>query len=238
MPEQTTKSAWLQGVRDGSPFILVMIPFSTLFGVVATESGLNVFEALTFSIVVLAGAAQFTALQMMNENAPTLIVIATALAVNLRMAMYAAAMTPYFSGAPFWQRAVLTYFCVDPSYAASVVKFEDNPNWPMPHKVAYFIGVASPICPFWYGGTLLGAWFGTAIPQELALDFAIPITFLALIMPMIRSGAHVAAAFVAIVVSLLCVSLPFSMHILVGGFCGMITGAAIEKRMARAGATP
>lgn len=214
-----------------------MIPFSMLFGVVATESGLNVFETLTFSVVVLAGAAQFTALQLLNEGAPTFIIILTSLAVNLRMAMYAAALTPYFAGAPLWQRAVATYFCVDPTYAASVVKFDDNPDWSMSHKLAYFVGVAAPILPCWYGGTLAGAILGTAIPASVPLDFALPITFLALIMPMFRSIAHVAAAVVAVVVSLAVTGLPFSMHILVAGFCGMITGAAIEKRMTRGAPT-
>ncbi|WP_150120932.1 AzlC family ABC transporter permease, partial [Sulfitobacter sp. HI0040] len=78
-------SAYFKGVADGAPFILVIIPFSTLFGIIATEAGLSVFETLSFSVVVIAGAAQFTALQLMQENAPTAIVLASALAVNLRM---------------------------------------------------------------------------------------------------------------------------------------------------------
>ncbi len=80
-----------QGIRDALPFVLVIIPFGVVFGVVATEAGLNVFEALTFSVVVIAGAAQFTVLQLMVDNTPTVIVLISALAVNLRMAMYSAA---------------------------------------------------------------------------------------------------------------------------------------------------
>ena len=235
MQRQTPKSAFWQGFGDGAPFILVLIPFSTLFGVVAAEAGLSVLEALTVSMAVLAGAAQFTALQLLTEGAPTLIAIATALAVNLRMAMYSAALTPLLGSAPLWQRAIASYFIVDQTYACSVVKFEDNPDWTMTHKLAYFFGVAAPVVPFWYGCTMLGAWAGTAIPDSLALDFAIPITFLAIIMPMLRTFAHVAAAGVAIVASLIFAGLPFSMGILVAGFLGMITGAYVETRMIRAG---
>ena len=55
----TTKSAFRKGLADAAPFILVMIPFASLFGILATEAGLNVFETLAFSVVVIAGAAQF-----------------------------------------------------------------------------------------------------------------------------------------------------------------------------------
>ncbi|MDP7149776.1 MAG: AzlC family ABC transporter permease, partial [Paracoccaceae bacterium] len=80
--------AFWSGFRQGLPFILVIVPFALLFGVIATEAGLSIVETLGFSVVVIAGAAQFTALQLMTEQAPTLIVLASALAVNLRMAMY------------------------------------------------------------------------------------------------------------------------------------------------------
>ncbi|MEL7261344.1 MAG: AzlC family ABC transporter permease, partial [Pseudomonadota bacterium] len=88
MTTTTTKSAYLAGLRDGAPFVLVAGPFAVLFGVLATEAGLNLFEVMTFSLVVIAGAAQFTALQLMQDNAPTVIVLISALAVNLRVAMY------------------------------------------------------------------------------------------------------------------------------------------------------
>ncbi len=233
MPSPTTKSVFWHGVRDGAPFILVLIPFSALFGVVATEAGLSIFEALTFSMMVLAGAAQFAALQLLVEDAPTLITIVTALAVNLRMAMYSAALTPHLGAAPLWQRAVAAYFVVDQSYACSVVEYEKNRDWDIARKLAYFFGVAAPVVPFWYGSTLVGAWLGAAIPDSLALDFAVPITFLAIITPMLRTPAHVAAAVVAVVMSLIFAFLPYSMGVLVAGFAGMVTGAQVELLLAR-----
>ena len=74
----TTKSAYRKGIVDALPFVLVIIPFASLFGLLATEAGLNVFETLTFSIVVIAGAAQFTALQLLQEDVPTAIILASA----------------------------------------------------------------------------------------------------------------------------------------------------------------
>jgi predicted branched-subunit amino acid permease len=228
MTTSTTKSIFWQGFRDGAPFVLVVIPFSALFGVLGTEAGLSVFETMTFSVVVIAGAAQFTALQLMVENVPTLIVLASALAVNLRMAMYSAHLTPFLGSAPIWQRALAAYFTVDQSYACSISKFEREPALTVPQRMAYFFGAVTPVCPLWYLFTLVGAVVGGRIPDSFALDFALPITFLAMITPMLRTLAHVVAAVVAIVIALICADVPYNLGLIIAGMAGMVAGARTE----------
>ncbi|MDM8166226.1 AzlC family ABC transporter permease [Roseovarius sp.] len=230
MPTETTKSIFLTGAREASPFILVVGPFGLLFGVVATEAGLNVLETMTFSILVIAGAAQLTALQLMTENAPTIIVIISALAVNLRMAMYSASLAPYIGPAPLWQRALAAYFLVDQSYGLAAVKYETEPAWTVRQRMAYFFGTIAPVCPFWYLSTLAGALIGSSVPEWLALDFAMPITFIALIAPALRTRAHVAAALVSITVALGLAFLPYNLGLLVAGIAGMVTGAEVERQ--------
>lgn len=225
----TPKSAYLRGLADGAPFILLIIPFASLFGLLATEAGLNVMEALVFSVVVIAGAAQFTALQLLQEEAPTIVVLASALAVNLRMAMYSASLTPYIGSAPLWQRALAAYVTVDQSYIVAIAKFEKSPEMTVPQRVGYFFGAVTPIVPLWYGFTVVGAFLGTQVPDSWALDFAIPITFLAMIAPMFRTLAHVVAALTAVVVSLLVAGVPYSLGIIIAGIVGMMAGARTEK---------
>ena len=235
MSTETTKSIFLQGVRDAAPFLLVVGPFALLFGVVATEAGLSVFEALTFSVAVIAGAAQFTALQLMLDDVPTIVVLISALAVNLRMAMYSASLTPHLGSASLRQRVLAAYFIVDQSYGCSVVKYEQNPHWTIRQKLAYFWGTVAPVCPFWYVFTLVGAMLGGAVPDSLALDFALPITFLAIIMPMLRTPAHVAAALVSVLSALVFAFLPYNLGLLMAGVLGMMTGAEVERRVASRG---
>ena len=232
---QTTKSVYWQGVRDGAPFILMMIPFSMLFGVTATETGLNLTETMAMSVLIVAGAAQFTALQLLSENAPTVIVMITALTVNLRMAMYSAALTPHLGEASVAHRAVAAYLTVDQTYACSVTAYEANPGWTISMRLAYFFGVATPVLPIWFSFTFVGAYLGASIPDTWALDFAIPITFLAMVGPALRSLAHIAAALVAIIASLFLVFVPFSLGIVLAGFSGMIAGAQVELMMRRKG---
>lgn len=229
----TPRGAFWLGVRDGLPFLVVVGPFALLFGVVATEAGLNVLESLSFSVVVIAGAAQFTALQLMTEGSPTLIVLATALAVNLRMAMYSASLAPYLGAAPFMQRAFIAYFTVDQTYACAIARFEQNPGWSLRTRTAYFFGAVAPVCPMWYVLTVVGALIGTSIPGWLALDFAVPICFLAIIGPMLRTVAHLAAAATSITLALGLAFVPFNLGLLVAAVAAMIVGARAEVWAAR-----
>ncbi len=233
MASTTSKSYYWKGFRDGTPFVFVAGPFGLLFGVFATEAGMNVAQTLSFSAAVFAGAAQFTALQLLQDGTPTIIILVSALAVNLRVAMYSASLTPYLGAAPLWQRACAAYLIVDQSYACSIVQFEKDRQMSIPQRMAYFVGSVTPITPLWIFATYLGAVLGTQIPESWALDFALPITFLAMIGPMMRTLAHVIAALVAIIVALLTVAVPFNLGLLIAGAMGMIAGAQAELMLER-----
>ncbi|MDQ2092373.1 AzlC family ABC transporter permease [Marimonas arenosa] len=233
MPPATAKSPFWMGVRAGAPFILVVVPFAALFGLVATEAGLNLLETLGFSFAVVAGAAQFTALQLMQEQAPVLVVLISALAVNLRLAMYSAALTPHLGAAPLWQRAFVAYMTVDQSFTTSIAAYDRHPHWRLGQKTAFFFGACTPVLPAWLAATIAGALAGQHIPPDFALDFAVPITFLAMIAPMLRTLAHVAAALTAVTMALVLAWLPYNLGLLVAGFAGMVAGAQIELRVER-----
>lgn len=228
MPSSTPNSYFWLGFRHGAPFLLVIIPFALLFGVVGAEAGLNLAEVMGFSFVVLAGAAQFVAVQMMTDNAPTLIVIVTALAVNLRMAMYSASLTPHIGSAPIWQRAFAAYLMTDQSYAISHAQYEAHRDMTMPQKMAYYFGTAAPIVPMWFAFSFVGSLVGKSIPPEYALDFAIPITFLALIAPALRTLAHLAAAGVSVALGLAFAFMPYNSGLFVAAIAAMVTGAQVE----------
>ncbi|MHA6346554.1 AzlC family ABC transporter permease [Roseivivax sp. CAU 1761] len=232
MAEGGVKATYWRGVRDGLPFLAVILPFGMLFGVVATEAGLTVFEALAFSVAVIAGAAQFTALQLMSDQAPVFVVLASALAINLRMAMYSASVTPHLGELPLWQRALVSYFLVDQTYALVSLEYERR-AMTLREKFVYFLGVTTPICPFWYVATVIGALAGGAIPTEFGLDFALPVAFLAMIGPMLRTRAHVVAALVATVTALAFAWLPYNLGLMTGGIAGMIAGARAEAAAER-----
>ncbi|MEO1638035.1 MAG: AzlC family ABC transporter permease [Pseudomonadota bacterium] len=230
-----TRSAYWAGFRDGAPFILMAVPFSVLFGVVATDAGLTLAQAMGFTVLVIAGAAQFAAVQLMVENASIALVLLAALAVNLRMAMYSASLVPYLGPAPLWKRACIAYLNFDQTYITAIARYEARPEMTVPERVAYFFGVATPIAPIWMSMTLVGALVGKAIPEAWALDFIMPIMFLAMVAPMLKSLAHVSAAAVSVSVGLLLVGLPSGTGLLIAAGAAMLTGALVEIWQERRG---
>ncbi|MFO6464494.1 AzlC family ABC transporter permease [Jannaschia sp. KMU-145] len=229
-PPRSRRTPFALGVARGLPFIVIMVPFGMLFGVLAAEVGLPLAQVVAFSVVVIAGAAQFTAVQLISDGAPVAIVILSALAVNLRMVMYSAAMVPHVGAAPLWQRAALSYLLVDQTYALSVSAYEEWPDWSVADRVAFFAGTALPVFPAWVGASYAGAALGARIPEAWALDFALPLAFLALVGPLLRTRAHVAAAFVSVVAALVFAWLPWNLGLIVAALMAMATGAEMERR--------
>ncbi|MDH3262774.1 MAG: AzlC family ABC transporter permease [Paracoccaceae bacterium] len=224
------RAAFWRGARGALPFLIVMVPFGLIFGVAATEAGLDLLAAMSMSVLVIAGAAQFAALQLIVDQAPTLVVILTALAVNLRTALYSAALAPHFGAAPLSVRAFAAYLVVDLTFAASTAEYERQPAMTLREKLAFFFGSALPVVPVWYLATLAGAVFGRGIPPEYALDFAVPIAFLALVAPMLRTLAHLAAAVVSVLGALAFGWVPYSGGLLVAAFLAILAGAEVERR--------
>jgi len=229
MDRPSTRRAFWQGARDGLPFLIAIVPFGMIFGVLASEAGWTRVQALGMSVLVIAGASQFTALQLLGERAPLLLVILTALAINLRMVMYSASLAPYIGAGGTAARASAAYLLTDQSYGVAISRFTRSPPLATTaERLGYFFGCALPVCLPWYAATWAGAVAGAAVPDALALDFAVPVTFIALVAPALRSRPHLAAAAVSVAVALALHRLPYNLWLLVAALVAMPTGALVE----------
>ena len=233
MPEPSIRHAFWLGLRDALPFLLVIVPFGLLFGVLANEAGWRLLETMAMSAVVIAGASQFTALQLLTEHAPLAIAIAAPLAINLRMAMYSASLAPYLGRASRWQRALMAYGLTDQTYGVVMNRYTLSPKLSLREKVAHYFGTLVPVCVPWWLATWAGAELGAAIPEGLALDFAVPITFIALFAPALRTRPHVAAAVVSVVVALALAWMPWNLWLIFAAGAAMATGSLVELRQER-----
>ena len=229
----TNAKAFWRGYLDCAPFVLIVVPYSTLFGVVARNAGLDVIQTMSMSVLVIAGASQFTALALLQDQAPVFIAVLTALAVNLRMAMYSAALVPHIGHARFGTRALMAYLMVDQAFAVAVKTYEERPEMTPSAKVAYYFGAMMLICPFWYLFTFVGAVVGQAIPESYSLDFAVPICFIALTAPLLRSLPHVIAALVSCVAAIAFAWVPWSLGLIFAALTAMIVGAQAELFLRR-----
>lgn len=231
MQPATRKTAFARGLAAGLPFVLAAGPFGMVFGIAAVEAGLDLAQLMAMSLVVFAGAAQFTALAQMDQAAPVALVVLAGLAVNLRMAMYSASLAPHFAGSSLLTRAGAAWLLVDNTYATGVIEFERAPKAPLRDKLAFYAASAIPVMIVWPGATLVGAALGARIPETVPTDFAMPVVFLALVAPMVKTLPHLVAAMVSVIGALVFSFLPYSSGLLVAAGLAMVAGVQVEERM-------
>ena len=225
-------SFW-QGFREACPLMPGMLPFAMVYGVSAMAAGLGPLKSWLMSLFVFAGAAQLAALQLQVEGAPLAVLIMTVLAVNLRFVMYSASIAPHFSKQPMWLKLLISQNLTDMAYARSIAAFSQG--YEEPKKGWYFMGASSIIWLVWQGGSLAGVFLGAELPKNLELDFAVPLTFLAILTPVLVDRPNLAAALVAGGTALLLNWLPYNLGLIVAALCGIFTGYLLEKRMAGRG---
>lgn len=222
--------------RDGllamAPLALGIAPFGLVVGATAVEEGLSIVQAAGLSLFVFAGASQLAAIDLLGNGAPLLVVIATALVINLRMVMYSASLAPHVRDVPTRRRLVMSYLLVDQAYALSIVRWERRPDPPRA-RVAFYLAVAFPLWTIWQATTLLGAVVGSQVPDDIPLSFTIALVFLAVLVPSLTDRPRIVAALVAGAVAVGAQGLPADLSLIVGALCGIAAGAWCEARFGR-----
>ena len=126
------------------------------------------------------------------------------------------------------RRMAAAYWLTDQTFGVAINRFERDPGMTAGERTAYYFGSGGLICLPWYAFTVVGALAGARIPEWLALDFAVPVTFIALFAPVLRSLPHLAAAAVSVVLALSFAWLPYSLGLMVAAICAMAAGALVE----------
>jgi branched chain amino acid efflux pump len=222
----TPREAYYSGVKTISPMLMGVIPFGTIAGVTAVSAGIAPLPAIAMSMIVFAGAAQLAVADLMAKNAPALVILFTALIINFRFMMYSASLAPHFNHLENRWKWPLAYLMTDQGYAISIMKFSQAPD--LRHKHWFYLGCGSTIWLTWQVSTAVGVFLGLQVPQSWSLDFAIPLTFMALLIPASKDLAAIAAALVAGSVSVAGLQFPLNIGIIVAVVCGISAGAIVE----------
>lgn len=215
-------SSFWQGLRAFVPLVPGVMPFGMVAGIAAVQAGFTPLQSMAFSLIGYAGSAQLVAAQMFGQTPALLIVLAT-LIVNLRFAMYSASMLPLFDGVPLARRWLLAYGLTDQSYAVTMGRPAAEP-----HPVAYYTGATVLMWLTWQVGTATGALLGAGIPASWPLEFAVPLSFIALLVPVLKSRPQVLAAGVSAVIAVAAHSLPFRLNLILGAVCGIAAGLLVQ----------
>lgn len=223
---ESSREFWL-GVRDELPILLGVIPFGMIYGVLALNAGLSPFNSQAMSSVVFAGSAQFMIAKLMAVSAPGIVVILTGFVINLRHALYSASLAPYTKHLPFRWKAIISYLLTDEAYAVSIIHYQKEGDKSYRHW--HFLGAGLALWTSWQLSTAVGIFLGAQIPPEWGLDFALPLTFIALVVPGLKDRPGIIAAAVASLSALLFFSFPYKLGLLISAFIGIAAGLWSEK---------
>ena len=221
---------FLAGCRDEAPLQLGVIPFGMLYGIGAVAAGMPVWLAQLTSMVVFAGAAQLVIVQMLSAAAGALPIGLTAALLNLRHLLYSASVAGHVRHLPRRWRVVLAYLLTDEAYAVAILRYA-RPVGPGPDlRHWYFLGCGLTLWGCWQLSTALGIAFGARIPPEWDIDFAVPLTFIALLTLLVKERAGQAAALVAALAVLALAALPYRLGLVLAIVLGLLAGAAVARR--------
>ncbi len=223
---RTRRSEFFAGARDQFPLLLGVVPFGLIFGALAISVGVSPLAAQGFSLFVFAGSAQFIAVSLIGESASALVVIATVALVNLRHALYSASLAPSLSHLRRPWKLALSWLLTDEAFAMASRRYRGgalvNAHW-------YLLGTGLTLWAAWQISSAAGIALGAGLPPGLSLDFALPLTFLALVAPTLVDRPTLAAALGAGVLALTLINLPFRLGLVAASIAGVGLGLRVES---------
>lgn len=202
-------------------------------GMAMLKSGLTVWQAVGMTLIVFAGSAQLATLPLIAANAPLILVFFTAMIVNLRFVIFAAAIGPHFTHLNWRWRLWYGYFNADIMMALFPARFPPEKLYEPEGKAGFFSGIAYPNWAAWQAGALLGIVLAGQIPEHWGIGFAGTLALLGVMIPLIINRAALAGVIVAGGVALLGVHWPYRLGLLAAVLAGM--GAALLIDLARKG---
>ena len=231
-PDPVPSPRWefLAGVKAELPILLGVMPFGMIYGVLAVGAGLPIQAAQAMSVIVFAGSAQFVGAQLFRLSTPGIILILTTFVVNLRHILYSASIAPYLKRLQWRWKLILAYLLTDEAYAIVITHYDRTSDEGAPHRHWYFMGAGAALWSTWQVSTAIGVLLGAQIPSSWALDFTLALTFIALVVPMLKDRPSAAAALVAGLVAMLTIGWPYKLGLMAAAVSGIAAGLLAEAR--------
>ena len=218
---------FLKGIVDVSPLMIPVVPFGLIFGVLAIDIGFTPLETMGMSLIVFGGASQIVLLQLFSGGASSLVIISSVGAVNSRHLLYGAVVSEYLSDLKLIWKIIISYFLIDQAFAISNEYLKKNKER---NRYFHLVGGGATCWVIWQSTTLLGIILGASIPEKLGLSFAVPLTFLALLVNDFRKFINVIVIIISGTVATLGYNyIPFKAYIIVAALAELLTAMILTK---------
>ena len=220
-------NVFLKGIMDVSPLMNPVVPFGLIFGVLAIDIGFSPLETMGMSLIIFGGASQIVLLQLFSGGASSLVIISSVGAVNSRHLLYGAVVSEHLSDLKLIWKIIISYFLIDQAFAISNEYLKKNKQ---SNKYFHLVGGGATCWVIWQSTTLLGIVLGEAIPDKLGLSFAVPLTFLALLVNDFRKLINVVVIIISGLVATIGFNyIPFKAYVIVSALIGLFTAMILTK---------
>jgi 4-azaleucine resistance transporter AzlC len=210
-----------------------VVAFSAAYAIAAGSAGFTPLEIIAMSVLIFAGSAQVAIVALYASGAGLIPIALTALLLNLRHVIYGLSLNRWLPERTSPPKAVLAFFLTDESYGITT-------RSQLAGKVSalYLFGISLSLWVSYVPATTLGVLVGGALPstERLSLDFIFPLTFVALLVPLLRKRVDFTVALLAGgLMLLLDGNLPDGLSIVavigIGAVAGMLLDGSPEREV-------
>jgi 4-azaleucine resistance transporter AzlC len=216
------------GLRDTLPLMMGSIAFGVIFGTLATANGLSAWETMAMSLFVFSGSAQFIAILLLGTNSGLGVVWFATLVLNLRHLLYAATLVDEVRHLSQAWRFPLAAFLTDETFAVMERRYRIQGGGPNAHW--YYIGSCIGMYVNWQFWTAMGIVASERFAElkNWGLEFAMVVSFIGIVMPLLNTRPYWAATIVAGIVSVVANPLPYKLGLMIGALAGIAVGLALD----------
>lgn len=228
-PNPSHARLFWQGTVAMLPLSVAVLPWGLLAGSFAIDAGLNPLESQALSAILFAGSAQLVATGMFKAGSGLLTMLITTLFITSRHLLYSISMRSKISPLPTRWRLILGFLLTDELFALCGQQNEQQFNrW-------YALGAGLSFYLCWNLATLAGIVAGSYIPAltDLGLEFAVAATFIAIVVPNIKSVPVLVSVIVALVLSVTLNVLQIEGSLMIASIGAMLAGFATEQLLPR-----
>jgi 4-azaleucine resistance transporter AzlC len=217
-----------KGFMDVIPLTIPVIPFGVIYGVVGVELGLSPLVTFAMSFIIFAGSSQIAFVQLYTAGASPLVMISSVLAINSRHFLYSAVLAQYLNKLNLYWKILLSYLMTDQAFSVSLSYFKKNQKKTFSHY--HMLGSGFTLWLLWQISTLSGIVLGNVIPEALGLEFAIPLTFLSLIIAELKKYDHLLIIIISGAISLITYNFPLKVYIILSAFVGLVAAFILTTK--------
>ena len=218
---------FFKGIIDVSPLMIPVVPFGLIFGVLSIDLGLTPITTMAMSIIIFGGASQIIFLQLFSAGASSLVILSSVGAVNSRHLLYGVVLSEHMSDFKMIWKIIISYFLVDQAFAVSNTYLKKNND---KDRAFHVFGAGATGWVVWQTATLAGIFLGSIIPEKLGLSFAVPLTFIALLVEDFGKLKNVIVIIVSGLIATLGYQIvPFKAYVIVAEASGLFVAMILTR---------